>query len=625
MKLLTFERDGRESWGFLYQQADPPRAWVFNPAQLVQRIGAAVSPTAATWLTRPRFRNDWPDDLAGMLKLQEPGMADLRQLHDYLHMALRGGGDTGMLMLAGLPLEQIKIKAPIPRPRLYFGLVQNGPTFIRNNPLRANANLFPQGHNRTQGTVLGLNDIIVHQPGTNIFGYNVELGLVIGKRGRFIPANRAMEHIAGFVPIIDAAGDGFYNLINGDKRGWETPAGSDWFQEATLSWCGKMADTMAPMGPYLVTRDEIPNLYDLLVYTDHNHNVRDRSHTGCHLLGAERLVHWFSSFATLEPGDVLHLGTMGVDGLRGDRTMPFGPDDSVGIEIERLGKLRNRVVLTDVNDWRDAEDPSRKIHPSPAVRDLIAAGEDRLSAEQWTLEKTRHYWTVYSNYDKVKECEGLAVSNYPRMLNTPVSSLATDGAEIDLPPRATTLDIGVELACVIGKLAQHVDERGAAAAIAGYTALISLSDRSFVEAVVDPATPQESCVPVVYGRWADAFNVISPDLTMLDIEQLAGRAMRIDVDGISDATGNSSEYVLGFPAVLKFITRYVTLFPGDVITLGRIAKRVVVPAHVAANKGIAITASIEGLPPVRAHVLRDDQRKETRLVKKSVVHINVDD
>jgi len=615
MKLLTFEHNGRESWGFL----ETSRAMVFNPRRLAERIRTGLNPTGPHWLTRPAFRQDWPDDLAGLLAMEDAGMAELRRLHDHLAAMLRGGADASPLLAAGHALRDVKLRAPIPRPRLCFGLVQNGPTFIRNNPLRHCSNLFPQGHARPQGSVVGPGDTVVHGENTSIWGFNVELGLVIGKRGRYIPAHRAMEHVAGFVPVIDVACDGFFNLVNGAHRGWETSAGSDWFQEATLSWCGKMADTMSPIGPYLVTRDEVANPYDLIVYNRHNDELRDRSHTGAHLLGIERLIHWYSSFATLEPGDVLHLGTMGVDGLRGDRDTPCGPDDSIEVEIERLGTLRNRVVMTEVNDWRAGDDPSRAAHPSPAARRLLAEGRDAIDAADWHPRHARHFWTVYANYRDVEAHEGRAVSAYPRILNGPASALGASDSEIEVPPRATTLDIGVELAAVVKRLAHRVDERDAERYLLGLTPMIAVSDRSFADVIVEPATSQEASLPIVYGRWADGFNVVSPRLAMRPLSALRDLTMRLTV-GDERAEGCTSEYVLGFDAVLAFITRYVTLFPGDVVTLGRVAQRVTLPAHVAVNEGLTISAEIEGFAAVRAAFVQDPSRQPTRIVKRSSVH-----
>lgn len=289
MKLLTFELDNKESWGFVVDNIGG-EPMVFNPSSAIRYLKMTISPTSSLWITGCSFNQNWPDDLISFLTLEEKGMIELNRLYQYLTKAFGGGADAALLVKAGIPVSKVKIKAPIPRPRLFFGLVQNGPPFIRNNPTRYNTNLFPQGHNRTQGSVTGYNDIIVFRENSDIFGFNVELGIVIGKKGRYVPPHRAMEYVAGFVPIIDTCTDGYFNAVNGKHKGWDVPNGTDWFQMATMSWCGKKSDTMAPMGPFLVTKDEIVNVYDLLCYNRQNGLLRDRTYTGCYMIGFERLI-----------------------------------------------------------------------------------------------------------------------------------------------------------------------------------------------------------------------------------------------------------------------------------------------------------------------------------------------
>lgn len=388
-----------------------------------------------------------------------------------------------------------------------------------------------------------------------------------------------------------------------------------------MSWCGKKVDTLAPMGPCLVTKDEIVNVYDLLCYNRQSGLLRDRTYTGCHLLGVERMIHWFSSFATLYPGDILHLGTMGVDGLFGSSKMPYGPDDDFEVEIEKIGTLKSRIVMEHIDDWRDDQDPSKTIHPSPAVRDLIKTQKDvTKSPQDWQLSDCCHYWTTYGNYKDVKKCEGREISSYPRMLNTPISSLSTQNAEVEIPPRATTIDIGIELGCVLKKVACRVDAKNADDYILGYTPLISISDQSFADVLVQPATPQENALPIVYGRWADKFNTVLEKPAMSDTKDIYNQKMTLEVSGFGEVQGSTNEYVLNFAQILEFMTRYITMFPGDIITLGRIASRITVPTHTLVNAGPTIKAKIEGLPDIEITIKQDKDRKENVIKKIATVY-----
>ncbi len=624
MKLATFEYGCKEQWGFVINHPQYNELWVFSPLLLNIQLNKCRTPTSGLWVSPLDFLIDWPCDLSGFLAMEERGMAALGKMASYVQIALEQGMDQLTISEAGFPLSAVKLKAPIPRPRIYFGLVQNGPSFIRNNPNRNSSNLFPQGHNRPQGTAVGFGDpIVMGGDAFDSWGYNVELGVVIGKKGRYIAANKAMEYVAGYLPVIDIATNGFYKLALGNTSSYKVPEGTDWFQEAMMSWCGKMADTLCPMGPFIVTKDQVPNIYDLLSYTRENGLTRDRAITGSYLLGVERVIQWYSSFGTLYPGDVLHLGTMAVDGLGRLATDRYDHDDRIEAEIERLGSLKNSVVIPAKNEWRDANDPSLKIHPSPAVRDIIAGGGDCLNKpSDWKLKDARHYWTVYSNYRDVKAVEGLNVSDYPRLLNTPASSLAANGATIDIPARATTLDIGIELACVIKKLTWNVKKENAADYILGYTPLLSISDRSFADIIVQPATPQEQALPVVYGRWADGFNVMLSEPKQIDAGELYNLDMRVEAAG-KTVTGTTAEYHLDFAAVIEFVSTYITLFPGDVLTLGRTAGRINLDAAEAANNGLVFCGKVDKLGEVRVNILKDEQRKSVKIIRSSDVHVEI--
>jgi 2-keto-4-pentenoate hydratase/2-oxohepta-3-ene-1,7-dioic acid hydratase in catechol pathway len=182
-----------------------------------------------------------------------------------------------------------------------------------------------------------------HLPG---MAYNVELAVVIGRAGRYIPVERAMEHVAGYTVVDDVSGTHYYSTVPGNAgTGYSLPRGyQDWLYQATASWGGKKADTLCPMGPYLVTKDEVGDPYNLLMWTRQSGRTRDRAHSGAALLGIERVVAWYSSFASLHVGDVVHFGTMGVDGL------PVTPEQIAGgtsleVEIESVGALANPVVV----------------------------------------------------------------------------------------------------------------------------------------------------------------------------------------------------------------------------------------------------------------------------------------
>ncbi|MCL2657112.1 MAG: fumarylacetoacetate hydrolase family protein [Betaproteobacteria bacterium] len=157
------------------------------------------------------------------------------------------------------------------------------------------------------------------------FDYEGELAIVIGKSGRRIPESDALNFIAGM---------SCYN--EGSARDW---------QLATSQWTpGKNFPATGAFGPWLVTTDELPPDSDLSLVTRLNGVEMQRTTTSLMTFGIPKLISFISTFATLEPGDVIVTGTAGGVGLRRDPQVFMKHGDEVEVEIDGIGVLRNSVV-----------------------------------------------------------------------------------------------------------------------------------------------------------------------------------------------------------------------------------------------------------------------------------------
>ena len=156
------------------------------------------------------------------------------------------------------------------------------------------------------------------------FDYEGELGIVIGSGGRYIPAERALETVAGFVVCNDAS-----------ARDWQR-AGTQWTP-------GKNFDGTMPLGPELVTVDEV-DVADVQLTTSVNGEVRQSARTSQMLVDVPRAIEFFSSFTTLQPGDVIATGTPGGVGIGHQPPLWLEPGDIVEVTVEGVGTIRNRVV-----------------------------------------------------------------------------------------------------------------------------------------------------------------------------------------------------------------------------------------------------------------------------------------
>ena len=156
--------------------------------------------------------------------------------------------------------------------------------------------------------------------------YEVELALVIGKTASNVSEKKAMEHVAGYSVFCDFS-----------ERAFQKEHGGQWTK-------GKSADTFAPMGPALVTPDEVPDPQALRLWTKVNGEIRQNGWTSDMLFGVRFLVSYISRFMTLLPGDVVATGTpSGVAmGMKPPRYLQAG--DLVECGIEGLGELTQRVV-----------------------------------------------------------------------------------------------------------------------------------------------------------------------------------------------------------------------------------------------------------------------------------------
>jgi 2-keto-4-pentenoate hydratase/2-oxohepta-3-ene-1,7-dioic acid hydratase in catechol pathway len=168
---------------------------------------------------------------------------------------------------------------------------------------------------------------IVLPPASAEVDYEAELVAVIGVGGRFIAEDRALEHVAGYCCGNDVS-----------ARDWQQrKPGGQWL-------LGKSFDTFAPVGPALVTADEIPNAGRLAIELRLNGRVMQRSCTDQLLFSVARLVAYVSQVCTLAAGDLLFTGTPPGVGVARKPPVFLRPGDQTEVEIARIGVLRNPVV-----------------------------------------------------------------------------------------------------------------------------------------------------------------------------------------------------------------------------------------------------------------------------------------
>src|SRR6185437_12644181 len=176
----------------------------------------------------------------------------------------------------------------------------------------------------------GPNDPVMLPKDSKKTDWEVELGIVIGATARYVEESAALDYVAGYVVVNDVS-----------ERAFQLERGGTWDK-------GKGCDTFGPVGPWLVTRDEVGDVQNLDMWLDVNGQRMQTGNTRTMIFGVARIVSYLSHFMTLEPGDIITTGTPpGVGMGRKPDPVFLAAGDTIRLGIEKLGEQRQSVIA-----WR---------------------------------------------------------------------------------------------------------------------------------------------------------------------------------------------------------------------------------------------------------------------------------
>ena len=237
---------------------------------------------------------------------------------------------------AQLSLKDLKLEAPLARPGKIICLAGNYREHIVESGYVApqeSATITQQLFLKPASAIIGDGDEIVIGSQNHTVGWETELAVVIGKRGRNIKAEDAYDHVFGYTILNDVSERGLNSRVeNRTKR--EMDGFFDWL-------AGKWFDCFAPSGPWIVTADEIHDPHNLEIKLTVNNRIRQQGNTRDMIFRIPEQIAYSSSIMTLEPGDIISTGTPVGAGVGGDKSLHDG--DELVCEIEGIGKLRNKV------------------------------------------------------------------------------------------------------------------------------------------------------------------------------------------------------------------------------------------------------------------------------------------
>jgi 2-keto-4-pentenoate hydratase/2-oxohepta-3-ene-1,7-dioic acid hydratase in catechol pathway len=180
--------------------------------------------------------------------------------------------------------------------------------------------------NKLPNCIVGPNDDVMVPKGSTKLDYEVEIAFVIGTRARYVDEKNALSHIAGYCICNDVS-----------ERNFQAERGGQWMK-------GKCAETFGPLGPWLVTREEIENVQDLAMSLDVNGERRQTGSTKTMIFSIAHQLHYISQFMVLEAGDVVTTGTPPGVALGMKPPKWLKPGDVMTLKIAGLGEQKQKVV-----------------------------------------------------------------------------------------------------------------------------------------------------------------------------------------------------------------------------------------------------------------------------------------
>src|SRR6266487_1644226 len=313
MRLVTYQHEGQSRTGAQLdeQVVDLNRAYHAALRHMGNEDELAVADVRV------------PTDMIGLLRGGDTSLRAAQQAVAFVRSQLEGNDKTLSLQGITYAIDRVSLLPPVLRPGKVICLGLN----YRDHAAEAGMAIpeYPVLFHKVAGSLIGHNQSIIIPRTSSKIDFEGELTIIIGRRGKYLAEDEALSYIAGYT-------------IGNDVSARD-------LQFRTSQWTtGKMLDTFCPLGPALVTRDEVPDPNALRIKTTLNGQVMQDGNTADMIFHVPFIVSYISEIVTLEPGDVILTGTPA--GIGNTRTPPvfMKPGDTISVEIERLGILTNPLV-----------------------------------------------------------------------------------------------------------------------------------------------------------------------------------------------------------------------------------------------------------------------------------------
>lgn len=267
---------------------------------------------------------------------ERPGLVDdegqIRDLSSHIEdITPETLSEEGMAALADLPLDDLPVVDGDPRlgvPLTGIGkIIAIGFNYVNHAAeMEVTLPTEPLTFMKATSALTGPFDAVIQPRNGNKLDYEVELVVVIGRRAQYISEEEVFDYIAGYSVGHDVS-----------ERAFQRERGGQFTK-------GKSGDTFAPLGPYLVSRDQIDDIQNLSIWSEVNGEMRQQASTADMVFGVKEIVSHLSQFMTLYPGDVIYTGTPAGVGDGMDPPSYLKPGDTVRLGVENLGEQRQTIA-----------------------------------------------------------------------------------------------------------------------------------------------------------------------------------------------------------------------------------------------------------------------------------------
>ena len=220
--------------------------------------------------------------------------------------------------------NNIRIGACVSKPEKFIGIGLNYSDHARETGAKTPSE--PIIFIKANSCISGPNDDVIIPRNSRKSDWEIELGIIIGKKAKYISEKESFDHIFGFCIVNDIS-----------EREFQIERSGQWDK-------GKGCDTFGPIGPYLVTKDEIKNVQNLNLELKLNGEIMQKGNTSKMIFGVKHIVSYLSQFMTLHPGDIITTGTPPGVGMGKKPQIFLKPGDQIDLAIECLGSQKQKVT-----------------------------------------------------------------------------------------------------------------------------------------------------------------------------------------------------------------------------------------------------------------------------------------